>query len=398
MFSLKNKLSPELKQALNNNLYKNYRVIIKCKSLQKNIENKVPSLGGELIHSVSLCNIISAYLSKKAIERLIEYPEIEYITFESFAFLCGKSVQSSNGIYLGERYKLTGKGVGIAIIDSGVYPHTDLLSPGNRIKEFIDILNGCKYPYDDNGHGTFMAGIIAGSGSASKGVYKGVAENSNLYCYKAFNSLGRAYISDLLYAIEDVIFKAKEHNIKVLCLPFETLEHNEFVNKCFYSMFNEAIKNNIIPVLPSGSIDYKEGSIVGIASLTNCLTVSGVDTSFHPTKEYRFSSSGPLKKLDKPDLTAAAVDIMSLNSNTSYVSERNGMKVYPQSLEEPYITYSGTSCAAAYVSGLCALLFENKKDLSFKDITSLIKVSCRLLELPKGFQGNGIIDINKLLP
>ena len=71
---------------------------------------------------------------------------------------------------------MTGKGIGIGIIDSGVYPHCDLLNPSNRIKKFVDIVNNLNYPYDDNGHGTFMSGLICGSGYGSKGMYKGVAK------------------------------------------------------------------------------------------------------------------------------------------------------------------------------------------------------------------------------
>lgn len=397
MFSLKNKINPELKQVINENLYKNYRVLIKCKHLQKNIESKISSYKGTLIRSFSYCDIICAYVNARAIERLIEYPEVEYITLDSFAFLCGKSIQVANGVHFSERYKLSGKGIGIAIIDTGVYPHPDLLNPRNKIKLFVDLIKELKHPYDDNGHGTFIAGLIAGSGFSSREVYRGIAENSDLYCYKAFNSLGRAYISDIFYSIEDVISKSKEFNIKVLCLPFETVEHNFFVKQCFSKLFNDCIKNNIIPVVPSGSNEYKEGSIVGMASLPNCITVAGLDTT-NMTKDYIFSSSGPLGKLDKPDLSAACVDICSLNCNTSYVSERNGMKLYPQTLKEAYTSYSGTSCAAAYVSGLCALLLENKPDLSFKDLISLIKISCNMLDIPKGIQGNGMVDLNKLLP
>ena len=97
-------------------------------------------------------------------------------------------------------------------------------------------------------------------------------------------------------------------------------------------------------------------------------------------------------------MSAAAVDILSLSSNTNYVSERNGIKIYPMSLENPYIVYSGTSCAAAYISGVCAILYENNPDLTFKDLVSLLKVSCKLMDIPKWIQGAGIVDLNRLLP
>ncbi len=397
MFSIRSKLNKELDDALSNKIYKTYRVIIQCKNLQKNVENKISSYKGKVVHSIESCKIISAYLSPQSIERLIEYPEVQYITFDSYGFLCGKSVQSANGINLNsDKYRLTGKGIGIALVDSGVYPHPDLLNPHNKVKLFVDLINGYKYPYDDNGHGTFQAGIICGSGTLSQGVHRGIAENSSIYCYKAFNSTGKAYVSDIMYCIEDILSISKEHNIKVMCLPFEIPYHDKFLNECFHKLFFKAVSMGIVPVVPSGSGEG-DNSIMGIASLENCITVSGIDTSLKP-KEYRYSSRGPVGKLEKPDMTAACVDICSLNANINYVSERNDRRIYPGNLDIPYTSFTGTSCAAAYVSGLCALLFENNNNLSFKDIVSLIKVSCELIDIPKTAQGCGTININKLMP
>lgn len=63
-----------------------------------------------------------------------------------------------------------------------------------------------------------------------------------------------------------------------------------------------------------------------------------------------------------------------------------GRKIYPKPLEEAYTNFTGTSCAAAYVSGVCSLLFENNQELLFKDILSLMKVSCSLLPFLSGFK------------
>lgn len=397
MFSLKNKLDYNLKAAISSNNYKHYRVIIQCRSLRENVESKIKSYKAELIRSMPSINCISANLSSSAIERLLEYPEVSYITFDNTAFLCGSSVLSSNGITFQERYKLTGKGIGIGLIDSGTYPHTDLSGSNSKIKKFVDILSAVKYPYDDNGHGTFMSGIICGSGTASKGMYKGIAENSHLYSVKAFNSIGRGFISDILYSIELIINECKEYNIKVICLPFEVLEYNQFILSLFSKLFDNCIKNGIVVVVPSGNSGNKESSIRGIATLPNCITVAGLDTR-GGIKPYIHSSAGPYGKLEKPDLAAACVDICSLNCNKTYVSERNGTKVYAYPLDNPYTTYTGTSCAAAFISGVCALLFENNPELAFKDIAALLKVSCNLQEMFKWSQGAGMLDIRKLLP
>lgn len=397
MFSFRSKLDYNLKTALEDNNYKHYRVIIQCRSLIENIEQKIKSFKGEILRTIPSINCISASLSKGSIDRLVEYPEVTYITYDSTAVLCGSSVLSANGIGFQERYKLTGRGIGVALIDSGTYPHTDLATPSNKIKKFIDLVNGFKYPYDDNGHGTFMSGIICGSGTASKGMYRGIAENSHLFSVKAFNRIGRGFVSDILSGLEIILNESKEYNIKVICLPFEILEHNNFINSLFSKMFDIAVEKGTVVVVPSGNSGNRESSIKGIATLGNCITVGGLDTR-GSIKPYIYSSSGPYGKLEKPDLAAACVDICSINCNKDYISERNGSRVYAYPLDNPYTNYSGTSCAAAYISGVCTLLFENNPQLPFKDILALLKVSCKLLDMFKWSQGAGMLDMTKLLP
>lgn len=396
LFSIKSKLDQSLKTEMSNNSYKNYRVIIQCKTLRENIEKKIKAYKAEIIHSIPSINCICAYLSASSIERLLEHPEVTHIAFDTTAHLCGTSVLNANGISTRERYKLTGKGIGIGIIDSGTYPHYDLINPNNKIKKFADVVNNIKYPYDDNGHGTFISGIICGSGLSSKGMYKGIAENSHIYTVKAFNSIGRGYVSDILYSMELIINDSSEYNIRIICLPFETLDNNQFILSSFNKLFDLAIKNNMIVVVPSGNGGCREGTIKGIATLPNCITVACLDTT-SIAKPYIHSSTGPFSKLEKPDLSAACVDICSLNTNKAYISERNEKKVYAPQLDNPYTIFSGTSCASAFISGACALLLEGKPDLSFKDVISLLKVSCKNLDLNKWCQGTGMLDISKLL-
>ncbi|MCY6372082.1 S8 family serine peptidase [Clostridium ganghwense] len=397
MFSIKNKLDTNLKNAIKNNIYKKYRVIVHCKSLQHKVENRLKGYKCEIICSIPSIGCICCVLSSRIIEKLTEYPEIDYITFDNYALLCGYSVMSANGIAFEGRYKLTGKGICVGLIDSGIYPHTDLKKPNNKIANFIDLINHYHYPYDDNGHGTFMSGIICSSGSSANGMYKGIAEKSNIYMIKAFNSVGRGYVSNILFSIETLIEDSEKYNIKIICLPFELIDYNEFILSLFSKLFDIAIEKNLIIVVPSGHNTNIENSMRGIALLKNCITVGGIDTT-SSKKAYFASSSSPNTRIEKPDLCAACVDICSLSSNLSYISERNGQKLYPHTLEKPYTCYTGTSCASAYISGICALLLENNPNLAFKDILSLLKISCNLLNMPKGIQGSGMIDLNRLMP
>lgn len=397
MFSFKNKLSENLKQCLDKNVYKNYRVIVHYRNLKENTEGKIKNLKGNIIHSIPEINLVSALLSPRSITRLMESPDIDYIDFDSYGLLCGNSVLSSNHIFRSEKYTLTGEGISIGIVDSGTYPHPDLLKPKNRIRYFKDYINSFKYPYDDNGHGTFMSGVMCGDGYCSDGEFKGIAPRANLCSIKAFDKLGKGYISDILYAIHELIEISAEYNIKVICLPFETINYDFFTMELFKNMFDLAVNTGITIVVPSGSNENMNDSIRGIALLNNCITVSGIDTT-SSIKPYRYSSAGPCNKLNKPNVCAACVSICSLNTEKKYLSERDGAKVYPYSLKESYTVYTGTSCSAAFISGICALLYEQNPKLSFKDILSLFNVSCDLENFNKSYQGKGAIDIKKLFP
>lgn len=396
MFSYKNKLDSNLRYLMDNKCYKSYRVLIEYKNL-KDIITKRLSSKGSLIYSFNYLNILCANLSSSDIERLIEYPEISKIVFDEYLFLCGISVATANKYYASKNSSLTGKNIGIGLVDSGVYPHNNLLYPHNNIKNFSDAINGYNYPYDDNGHGTSMAGIICSNGSSLDSLYKGIAPNSKLYTFKAFDKLGKGFFSDIVHSIESLLEMPKEHNIKILCLPFELLTHNIFIINAFKSIFNTCIQRNIVPIVPSGSNKNNPNSIMGIATLDNCITVGGLDT-VTSTNLYNFSSCGPFQKRCKPNFCAACTDIISLTSDTSYYSEKNNTKVYPPKLTTQYSSFSGTSIATAYVSGLCALLYEKDPSLTFKDILSLLTLSCDPLDgLSKSQVGEGVLNITKLL-
>ncbi|MGG5463315.1 S8 family serine peptidase [Clostridium sp. B9] len=395
MFSMKHKLDSNLKIYINRSYYTKYRVLIRCKKFMKDMIKKIPQLKGTVVREINSLNLICAILTPKAINRLIEYPEIEFISFDEQATLCGLSIGTANRISANKSFNFTGRNVSIGLVDSGVYPHQDLLNPRNKIEVFLDLLNNLSYPYDDNGHGTAISGILCGSGYSSQFVFKGVAENSKLSCVKAFDASGKGFVSDILFAIESLITQ-KINPIKVLCLPFELTSHNTIIADYFNEIFKLAVSKNIIPVVPSGSLSG-EDTIKGFALSPWCITVGGFDSTRTPTTIFKYSSMGS-KNLKKPDFSAACANIMCLNSDKQYISERNGLKLYPHKLDTSYVVFQGTSLACAYISGVCALLLESKPDLTYKDLCSLLKIaSNNKYELPSSAVGEGVIDLSFLL-
>lgn len=113
----------------------------------------------------------------------------------------------------------TGKGIGVAILDTGIYPHIDFDS---RICAFVDFILNKKMAYDDNGHGTCVAGILAGSGAASMGKYKGAAPGCHLVALKVLDRFGNGNKEDVLKAFEWILRNRQRYNIRIVNISVGT--------------------------------------------------------------------------------------------------------------------------------------------------------------------------------
>src|SRR5260221_864785 len=120
---------------------------------------------------------------------------------------------------------ITGAGVGIAVIDSGISTwHDDLTNKsstlypyGNqRVSKFVDFVNGRTLPYDDNGHGSHVAGIIGGNGYDSNGEKSGIAPDASLVSLKVLDANGQGSISHIIAALDWVAANYRTYNIRVV--------------------------------------------------------------------------------------------------------------------------------------------------------------------------------------
>lgn len=405
MFKIKNKLSPNLKNAMNSTLHDKYRVIIKCGFLLEKMEKKITRSKNIVLRVMPNINCICAILSVRFIERFIEYPEVSYIDLDSFAFCLPCTFETidieNENLYL--RYidlsndlPMNGKGVTVSMISTGIYPNKDLISPENRIVKSVDLLNNLVHPYDNNGMGTYMAGIIGGNGISSNDMIKGIAPRCNFHSIKAFDENGKGFIGDILYALSLLKVDAINLNIKVLCLPFEILDYNSFILDLFQKSFDEIVSLGITIVVPSGSNENVKNSIMGISTLNNIICVGGLN-SLHPPVPFKYSSLGPCNKKKKPDFLAPCCNISTLFFNKKFISEKNGQKVYTPHLPVNYAKITCQAAACAYYSGICALLYEYRTDFTSKDIYSLLKLGSSPLELDPEFQCNGIVYLKDII-
>ena len=91
------------------------------------------------------------------------------------------------------RLGLTGRGIGVAVLATGIYLHEDF---EHRVAAFTDVVQRRREPYDDNGHGTHISGIIGGRGNSSDGRYQGVAPECHIILVKVLDQKGNGYASE----------------------------------------------------------------------------------------------------------------------------------------------------------------------------------------------------------
>jgi subtilisin family serine protease len=219
--------------------------------------------------------------------------------------------------------KSTGKNVGVAILDTGLAPHPDIK---DNIAAFVDMVNGKKEMYDDNGHATHIAGIIAGQGTMSEGKYKGLAPDSKLIGVKVLDSDGGAKISDIIKGIDWVIENKDKYNIKVINMSIG-IPSAGYAFDPIHKAVERATKEGILVVAAAGNEGPNAGTIGGSpGNSPYTLTVGALND--RNTQELEddlpegYSSRGPtVDGLEKPDVMAKGNDVISLNISGSQIDK-----------------------------------------------------------------------------
>lgn len=280
---------------------------------------------------------------------------------------------------------LNGEGVGVAFIDTGLFRHSDFLIGENRVKMFVDFVGEKKYAYDDNGHGTFVAGVCAGNGALSGGKYMGFAPKANIYSLKALDSKGEAYSNKILSAMQWIYENHKKHKIKVVCMSFgsEPLGLNDPI----MNGAEELWKSGVIVVAAAGNSGPDFQSIKSPGVSRRLITVGGMDDNRLDEDNYSssffeiadFSSRGPSFKSFKPDLVAPAVDIISCKKGGGYTK------------------LSGTSVATPMIAGAMCLLCEKNPNITPDEAKRRLLSVCKPISYNKNLEGFGYPNLTKLL-
>jgi len=284
----------------------------------------------------------------------------------------------------------TGRGVGIAFLDTGIFPHKDFTYPYNRIVAFKDFINHRRRMYDDNGHGTHISGISSGNGAALDGKYTGVAPESHLIIGKVLDYEGNGSIPSVLDGIRWVIenkdsYKTRILNISVGTKINDSLEEDSIL----VQGVNEAWDSGLTVVVAAGNNGPDPMSVTAPGISRKVITVGSSDDDksikTNGGSMCDYSGRGPTREcIVKPDVVAPGSNIMSCHSK----------KVLGQ---YTYTYRSGTSMATPIVSGAIALLLEKYPDMKNREVKIKLKDLCDDLNRPKSQQGWGQLNLQRLL-
>lgn len=342
-----------------------------------------------------LINSFSTKVNAKTLEKIIKNNSVKKVwydgTVKTVLDVASKAVKATT-VWNAEG--ITGKGIGVAVIDTGVYLHDDLLG---RIIGFKDFVGNKTSPYDDNGHGTHVAGDIASDGNLSNGLYKGTAPGANIIGVKVLNKSGSGSLSTVIQGVQWCIDNKNIYNIRVINMSLGSSATQPSNEDPVCAAVEKAWKNGIVVCVAAGNEGPEARTISspGIDPIVITVGAMNDNNSLSPNdyKIAEFSSRGPtIDNLIKPDVICPGTNIISLRSPNSTLDKQNKSS----RVGTGYISLSGTSMATPVCAGIVALMLEAKKSLTPLEVKNLLKsTSTPLPNLNENIQGKGLVDASK---
>jgi serine protease AprX len=299
-----------------------------------------------------------------------------------------------------------GSGVGIAIVDSGIAWHDDLTP--DHVVRFVDFVSFQPTAYDDYGHGTHVAGIIAGSGLDSGGRRRGIAPGASLLVEKVLDADGDGFISNVIAAIDYAVANKDTLHIRVINLSVAAGVYESYNTDPLTLAAKRAVDAGIVVVSaagnlgrsPAGSAEY--GGVGAPGNAPWVLTVgasSDMGTAARADDAVAaFSSRGPsaIDFTAKPDVVAPGVDIESLTDpTTTLYRTKAGARLWGSiaTATAPYLALSGTSMASPLVTGTIALMLQANPALTPNLVKAILHYTAEFKRPYNALtQGAGFLD------
>jgi serine protease AprX len=352
------------------------RVIVqKRAAADRTPERAVRQLGGQVTRALPIVAGFAATVPATAVGALARLPGVRAVTPDSRVRIqqSGSSGSDIRSVYPKAvradatwQRGITGRGVTVAVVDTGVAANLPDLS--GRLVPVVNDANGqtttCKnlsgeLNCDDSyGHGTFIAGVIAGNGASSGGRWKGVAPEARILSVKAAGANGAADVSNILAAIQWVVSFKDRYNIRVLNLSLGTDSTQDWRVDPFNYAVERAWAAGITVVVAASNKGPGPGSITKPADDPWVITVGATDdrgtVGLGDDRLPDFSGRGPTAHgTAKPDVAAPGAHVISLRAPGSTIDTR-----FPWYIDGSYRQGSGTSMATGVASGAAALMLQ----------------------------------------
>lgn len=286
----------------------------------------------------------------------------------------------------------SGRGIGVAVIDSGITPHPDL---GDRViisRDFNPTVVGTNDLY---GHGTAVAGIIAGDGTASGGQFTGVAPRANLINLRVNDGTGAAPTSAILNAILWAVINKDAYNIRVMNLSLQASVQESYQVSPIDAAVEYAWLKGIVVVVAAGNngansalyAPANDPYVITVGATDDRGTVASGDDLLAGFSTYGVTQDG----FSKPDFVAPGRRII-----TTLAPDSGFALNYPAYLVgSQYIQLSGTSVAAPIVSGVAALYIESRPTVRPGQLKGVLLATAN--RLPFSGSGAGYPDASRAI-
>jgi len=380
----------------------------------------VTASGGHVVRTLGIIDGLEATVPQDALPWLRSRPGVAEVTANVPLHLQSTSFDPVADV--GSAYNLTrmtgaqtywangytGRGVDVALIDSGVVPVDGLTAPGKVINgadlSFESQVANTTY-LDTFGHGTHMAGIISGRDDAATSYvgdstdFVGMAPDSRVVNVKVADAHGAADVSQVIAALDWVVQHKNDNgmNIRVLNLSFGTDSTQSYIIDPLAYAAEVAWRNGIVVIAAAGNAGFApSGSLADPATDPYVIAVGAADTqattSTGDDTVASFSQNGVKRK---PDLVAPGVHVVSLRDPGSYVDATYGTTGL---VGTRFFRGSGTSQATAVVSGAAALLLSQRPWLTPDQVKQVLdSAASPLTNQSANAQGNGELNLNAAL-
>ncbi len=356
------------------------------------------ALGLEISHAYQVLPAVAARLSLEQLGSLVDDDDVERIWLDFRVHVVLDKAAPAIGAHRAWESGITGRSVTVAVLDTGIdSEHPDfgdrVLAARNCMSQSAaagSVQSGIQSWTDRNGHGTHVAGIIAGDGKASGGRYRGVAPEASLLVAKVLDDDGVGQASDVIAGLEWAFAKGAQ----VVCLSLGGDESGDGTDALSLAC-DEFVERGLVICVAAGNGGPRPYTVGPPGCARQVITVGAADLSSGQLASVpiaTFSSRGPTSdQRQKPDIAFPGVGIASCRALEGHMGDP------VEGAAEYYVRASGTSMATPFAAGMAALLLQVDSEATPAVVKRVMCESARSLGLDANAQGSGLADIGHAL-